>query len=70
MTTRLQGYPPRDPGSSAARLAPRGFSAGGVGPLGEGFVLKLISELNASLDRFALICLSSCYEKDYIIYLS
>ena len=36
---------PWDPEPSAARLAPWGFSAGGVDSLGEGFFLKLISEL-------------------------
>jgi len=53
---------PRGPEPSVARLAPRGFSTGVVDPLGWGFVLKLISELNALLDRFASICLSLCYE--------
>ena len=42
---------PRDPEQSAARLGPRALSAGVVDSLGEGFVLNLISELNASLDR-------------------
>jgi hypothetical protein len=54
---------PLGPEPSAARLGPWGFSTGVVVSLEEGFVLKLISELNALLDRFALICLSSCYEK-------
>ena len=51
------------PEPSATRLAPRALSTGVVDLLGEGFVLKRISEFNATLDRFALICLSSCYEK-------
>ena len=36
---------PRDPEPSAARLGPRTFSTGVVDSLGEGFALKLISEL-------------------------
>jgi hypothetical protein len=43
---RTQGPEP-----STLYLAPRAFSAGVVDSLGEGFVLNLISELNASLDR-------------------
>ena len=58
----------RNPEPSATRHAPRAFSTGVVDSLGWGFVLNLISELNALLDRFALICLSSCYEKDYFSY--
>jgi len=50
VTPRTQGPEP-----SAARLAPRGVSAGVVDSLGRGFVLNPISELNALLDRFAAI---------------
>ena len=67
--TRSKAHP-QGPEPSAARLAPRALSAGVVDSLGGGFVLKRISELNALLDRFVLICLSSCYENDYIIYSS
>ena len=56
------------PEPSAAHLGPRALSTGVIVSLGGGFVLKRISEFNATLDRFALICLSSCYEKDYFSY--
>ena len=59
---------PWGPEPSTLHLAPRAFSAGVVVSLGEGFVLKRISELNSLLDRFVLTCLSSCYEKDYFSY--
>jgi len=48
---------PRDPGSSALRLAPRGFSVGVVVSLGGGFVWKIAISIHAPISNSTVLLL-------------